>query len=119
MNDIINGDDVKVLVDTFYAEAQKDELVSPIFERFIDDWDAHHIKLYQFWRTVILKEAAYQAKPVQMHYKMGIEQKHFDRWLEIWLKTVDNLFIGTNADIAKHRGRTMAKAFLEIIERNK
>ena len=119
MTDITNNDDIKLLVDTFYAEAQKDELVSPIFDKYIKDWDAHHVKLYQFWKTVILKQAAYQAKPVQMHFKMPIEQKHFDRWLEIWLITVDNLFIGTNADIAKHRGMKMAKAFLGIIERNK
>lgn len=119
MKDITTNDDIKLLVDTFYAEAQKDELVGPVFEHFIKDWDEHHIKLYQFWRTVILKQAAYRAKPVQMHFMMGLTQEHFDRWLIIWKATVDELFVGENADVAKYRGGKMATAFLEIIERKK
>lgn len=119
MNDIRTNDDVKLLVDTFYARAQKDELIGPIFERFINDWDVHHVKLYQFWRTVILKQAAYRAKPVQMHFKMDLTKEHFDHWLVIWNATVDDLFAGENADVAKYRGQKMSDAFLEILERNK
>lgn len=119
MKDISTNDDVKLLVDTFYARAQKDDLVGPIFEMFIKDWDAHHIKLYQFWRTVILKQAAYRAKPVQMHFKMDLTQAHFDTWLVMWKGTVDDLFEGENANVAKYRGEKMAEAFLEIIDRKK
>lgn len=119
MTDINTKDDVKLLVDTFYAKAKEDEFIGPIFTQFIDNWDKHHIKLYQFWRTVILKQAAYQAKPVQMHFKMPLTKAHFDRWLVIWTATVDNLFEGENAEIAKFRGEKMATSFMEIIERNK
>lgn len=119
MKDITTNDDVKHLVDTFYARAQKDEFIGPIFEQFIRNWDEHHIKLYQFWRTVILKQAAYRAKPVQMHFKMDLTQAHFDRWLVIWKGTVDDLFEGENAEVAKYRGMKMSEAFLEILERNK
>ena len=119
MKDIINNDDVKLLVDTFYSRAQKDDFIGPIFVRIIKDWDEHHVKLYQFWRTVILKQAAYRAKPVQMHFQMGLTQAHFDRWLVIWKGTVDDLFKGENAEIAKYRGEKMSTAFLEIIDRNK
>lgn len=119
MKDILTNDDVKLLVDTFYAKAQKNTDIGPIFEHFIKDWDTHHIKLYQFWRTVILKQAAYRAKPVQMHFRMPLTQAHFDIWLDIWTSNVDAHFAGTNAEIAKFRGKKMAEAFLEIIERNK
>ena len=119
MKDISTNDDIKLLVDTFYARTQKDEFIGPLFGKFIHNWDEHHIKLYQFWRTVILKQAAYRAKPVQLHYKMNLTQAHFDRWLVIWTTTVDDLFEGENADIAKYRGEKMAQAFLEILDRNK
>lgn len=119
MTDITTNEDVKLLVDTFYSEAKKDELLAPVFDLFIDDWDKHHIKLYQFWRTVILKQAAYKAKPVQMHFEMNLTQAHFDRWLVVWIETVNRLFEGDNAQIAIHRGQTMAKAFLEIIDKKK
>lgn len=119
MKDISNNDDIKLLVDTFYSRAKKDELLGPIFEEHIEDWDVHHIKLYQFWRTVILKQAAYSAKLVQMHFKMHLAQTHFDKWLEVWKKTVDDLFEGENAFVAKYRGEKMADSFLAIIERHK
>lgn len=119
MKDITTNDDIKLLVDTFYSRVREDDFIGPLFEKFIINWDKHHIKLYQFWKTVILLQAAYQAKPVQMHFKMNLTQDHFDRWLDIWKRTVDDLFEGKNADIAKYRGETMSKAFLDIIERNK
>lgn len=119
MNDILTNDDVTLLVDTFYAKARKNEFIGPIFERYITDWDRHHIKLYQFWRTVILRQSAYQSKPVQMHFKMGLTQEHFDLWMGIWNQNIKEHFEGPNADIAIHRGATMSQAFLKIIERNK
>ena len=119
MKDIISNEDVSLLVDTFYAKAREDEFIGPIFEEHITDWKRHHIKLYQFWRTVILKQSAYQSKPVQMHFKMELSQAHFDRWLEIWTSNVEEHFEGPHAEIAKHRGKTMADAFFKIIERNK
>lgn len=119
MKDITTNDDVKLLVDTFYSRARKDEFIGPIFEKYIHNWEAHHIKLYQFWRTVILKQAAYRAHPVQMHFKMALSREHFDRWIELWTATVDDLFEGENAQVAKYRGDKMSDAFLEIIDRNK
>lgn len=119
MKDISNNEDVTLLVDTFYAKAREDAFIGPIFDKYINDWDRHHIKLYQFWRTVILKQSAYQSKPVQMHFRMALSQEHFDRWLDLWISNVEAHFEGPNAEIAKHRGKTMADAFLKIIERNK
>lgn len=119
MKDITSNEDVTLLVDTFYAKARKDAFIGPIFDKYISDWDRHHIKLYQFWRTVILRQSAYQSKPVQMHFKMSLSQAHFDRWLAYWISNVDEHFAGPHAEIAKHRGKTMAHAFFNIIERNK
>lgn len=119
MKDILTNADVTLLVDTFYAKARKNTFIGPIFDAYITDWDRHHIKLYQFWRTVILRQSAYQAKPVQMHFKMELTQDHFDRWMEIWEQNIKEHFEGPNADIAIHRGKTMSQAFLKIIERNK
>ncbi len=118
MKDICTNDDIKCLVDTFYARVREDKEIGAVFESFIHNWDEHHIKLYKFWRTVILKQAAYRAKPVQMHFKMGLKRSDFDRWLSIWKETVDALFEGKNAETAKYRGGKMADAFLEIINRN-
>jgi hemoglobin len=62
--DILDREGIKKLVDTFYANARKDDLLAPIFnERIKDDWPQHLEKLYSFWATVFLAENNYHSSP--------------------------------------------------------
>ena len=54
-----------------------------------------------------------------MHFDMNIGGEHFTRWQEIWNETVRDNFEGIVADRALLRGRTMAQAFLEKIEKHR
>lgn len=118
MRDIENLKDVTFLVDTFYAQVQSDSLLGPVFEqRLTGRWEMHHKKLYRFWNTVLLRKPDYFGNPVPMHFSMNIDKMHFDRWLDIWNETIDSNFSGEVAERAKHRGKTMADAFLEKIEK--
>lgn len=116
--DIESNDDIKLLVDTFYSSVQKDPFLGPIFETYLaDHWEEHHEKLYKFWHTITFKEMHYYGNPVPVHFTMHLTEKHFKAWLVIWKKTVDDLFVGKRAENAKLRGKTMAAAFLEKIEK--
>ena len=55
MEDIRNTDDVELLIHAFYTQAQKDELLAPIFEMRIKDgeWEAHMKRIIDFWNTVL------------------------------------------------------------------
>ncbi len=47
--DVIQMDDVKILVDSFYGKVQKDALLKNIFNTIIQDrWAAHMEKMYTF-----------------------------------------------------------------------
>lgn len=116
MHDITNQNDVKQLVDTFYASVRQDHFLGPIFEeRLAGHWESHHEILYRFWHTVIFKEMHYYGNPVPGHFDMNLTASHFESWLKIWTDTVDILFEGKRADNAKLRGKTMGAAFLNKI----
>ena len=111
--DIISLPDIKVLVDTFYGKIREDKLLGPIFNGILKDrWTPHLEKMYRFWQTVLLQEHTYVGSPFVPHANLPVEKLHFDTWLNIWYKTIDDLFEGTKAEEAKWRGEKMAEMFL-------
>lgn len=117
MKDISTIEDIKLLVDTFYQKIRENEMLSPIFNRIIQDrWPQHLEKMYRFWQTVLLQEHTYFGSPFPPHAKLPVNQKHFDAWLRLWHSTINNHFSGVKADEAKWRGDKMAVMFLSKIE---
>ncbi|MAB57809.1 MAG: globin [Aequorivita sp.] len=110
--DILKLDDVKHLVDSFYAKIREDKLLKEIFNSNIQDrWPQHLEKMYTFWQTVLLSEHTYYGSPFPPHAKMPIDKEHFDRWLQLWFDTIDENFTGEIADEAKWRASKMAEMF--------
>lgn len=112
-HDILNLDDVKLLVNSFYDKVRQDELLSPIFNSVIqDNWPRHLEKMYTFWQTVLLKDHTYFGSPFVPHAKLPVEQQHFTKWMELFYKTIDDEFTGEKATEAKWRAEKMAEMFL-------
>jgi hemoglobin len=110
--DIAGLDDIKLLVDTFYGQVQKDDLIGPIFNGKIGDrWPEHLEKMYRFWQTILLEQHTYSGSPFPPHKHLPIDKVHFDRWMEIFTETVDILFTGAIAEEAKLRAKNMAEMF--------
>ena len=82
------------LVDQFYARVRADELIGPLFNDAIDDWDGHLGKLQAFWSSVMLTSGRYKGQPLQAHIKHGsrIHAASFERWLALWGDVTDELF---------------------------
>lgn len=119
-HDILNLDDVKQLVDTFYSKVREDVLLSPIFnERIQNCWPQHLEKMYRFWQTVLLEDHTYFGAPFPPHANMPVTAEHFRRWFQHFNETVDELFAGAKAQEAKWRGQKMAQMFQIKIEHNK
>jgi hemoglobin len=110
--EISNIEDIKLLVDSFYTKVREDELLGDIFNNAIQDhWPVHLDKMYRFWQTVLLEEHTYNGSPFVPHAQLPIEKKHFDRWLELFNKTIEEHFAGTIAEEAKWRAEKMAQMF--------
>lgn len=116
--DIENLNDIKRVVDLFYAKVRKDELIGPIFkERIKNHWAEHLEKLYSFWQSVLLGEQTYTGFAFPPHAQLPIDKEHFDRWLALFTETVDSLYVGSIADEAKSRAYKIADVFQNNLDR--
>jgi hemoglobin len=112
LKDITSLEDIKLLVDTFYSKVQKDDLIGPIFtEKIGDRWPEHLEKMYRFWQTILLEVHTYSGSPFPPHKQLPVAKEHFDRWMEIFTATTDELFDGVIAEEAKLRAKNMAEMF--------
>ncbi len=110
--DISTLEDIQHMVNTFYSTIQSDEVLGPIFNGVIQDrWPAHLEKMYRFWQTILLSEHTYSGSPFAPHAKLPIDKAHFNRWMGLFIATVDTHFAGPVADEAKRRAQIMADTF--------
>ncbi|MCB0807825.1 MAG: group III truncated hemoglobin [Flavobacteriales bacterium] len=116
--DIQDREHIVLLVDSFYDKVRVDVVLGGVFNGVIGDrWPEHLEKMYRFWATVLINEGSYSGAPVRPHLDMPIGGQHFQRWLELFHGTVDDLFQGPVADLAKRNADRMAEMFQERINR--
>ncbi len=113
LHDITKSEDVKILVDNFYDKIKKDSVIGFIFMDIMAvDWEHHLPKMYSFWESILLGIEGYKGNPMHKHLqvndKIHLEAKHFDRWLLLFEETINENFIGANADDAKLRAKSIA-----------
>lgn len=115
--DIITINDIELLVNTFYDKIREDEILKDIFNNKIQDrWPQHLEKMYTFWQTILLEEHTYYGSPFVPHAELPVDVEHFERWLQLFFKTVDDLFEGEKAERAKWQGQRMAEIFHSKIQ---
>lgn len=113
--DLTTREHIFLLVSSFYEKVRKDDLLGPIFNGVISDWDHHLQHLTDFWcNQLFVERGTYRGDPIAAHKgvdeyaKNTISEHHFGRWLNLWVQTLDELFEGDNVFIAKNRARKMA-----------
>ena len=114
--DIEDRADCERLVRAFYGKAMEDELIGWIFTDVAQlDLERHVPVITSFWETVLLGTQSYSGGAFEvharLHEKAGLRQAHFERWLILWCRTVDELFDGERAAMAKVHGLRVANAF--------
>jgi hemoglobin len=103
---------IKQLVDKFYEKVNADELLSPVFNNEAKvNWEDHLPKMYQFWGTQLIGTADYSGRPFPPHMELHITKEHFERWIHLFMKTIDENFIGTVAETAKEKAKNIASVF--------
>jgi len=119
--DIANRDDVILLVDTFYSKVRVNPVIGFIFKDVANvNWTHHLPKMYDFWSSILLKDHSYSGNPMKIHIDLSkitpLTEVEFIEWLQIFNATVDELFSGEGADLAKFRARTTAGIMLYKIQ---
>ena len=121
MRDIENNHDIQILVNGFYELVRKDNLIGAIFEEVAKvDWDAHLPVMYQFWESILFDTGDFKGNPMVKHIalskKTAMEAEHFERWLELLEKNINQHFSGEMAEKAKQRAKNIAGLMLHKIK---
>ena len=101
MRDIESKQDITELVEQFYDKVLEDALLHPFFDGI--DFVQHLPRMIHFWSFVLLNEPGYTNDVTRTHASMDLKKEHFDRWIELFNATVDELFTGEKAETAKQR----------------
>jgi hemoglobin len=118
--DITTRDDIRELVVAFYRDVATDDALGPVFAAAQIDWSVHIPKLVDFWAWQLLGHPGYERNPLRahepVHARTPFGEIHYQRWLALFESTVDDLFVGPNADAAKRRARRMTKALRRLLD---
>jgi hemoglobin len=106
----------------FYRAAAMDDLLGPIFHAAHVDWSVHIPKLVEFWAWQLFGERGYRGNPLRAHEpahaRTPFRAEHYERWLGLFIETVDAHFEGRVAEAAKERAARMANALRRLLAGN-
>jgi hemoglobin len=116
VRDIEDRADCERLVRAFYGRALVDPIIGWIFVEVAKlDVEAHVPQIASFWETILLGSRSYAggafAPHAALHAQVRLRAGHFERWLVLWRATVDELFVGERAELAKAHALRVAQAF--------
>ncbi len=101
MKTIDNREDIRLLVESFYDLATKDKLIG---HHFIEvDFDHHLPRMIDFWCLLVLDQPGYSENVIQKHTHMKLSKADFNRWEELFLKTLTDNFTGEKVDLVKQK----------------
>ena len=106
--DIENRNDVELLVSEFYKKVRSDAVIGYIFNEVVRmDWKSHLQVMGDFWENTILFTGNYEGNPMELHKHLQkitpLTTEHFTQWNTLFVQTVNELFEGKNATLAKQR----------------
>ena len=102
---------IERLVHTFYGRVRQDDLIGPIFNARVADWNEHLAKLCAFWSSVVLRTGRYDGRPLRPHLMLPLEGRHFDRWLDLFERTAGEVLPASAALVFIERARRIADSF--------
>ena len=104
---------IRRLVHDFYAKVRQDEILGPIFEAHVQNWEAHLSTMCTFWSSVILMTGCYKGQPMEVHARLPeISDEHFERWLRLFQRTASECCPSEAARLFIDRAERIA----EIVE---
>jgi hemoglobin len=112
-NDIANREDLLSLVSLFYKKLLADNSINYIFTDIAKIDLPHHLDiLVDFWDNILFQNDVYRKNAMQphllLHQKTPLQKHHFETWLKYFNETVDELFAGEKAFLAKERALSIA-----------
>lgn len=94
----------------FYNKVKQHPALRPFFAKV--NWESHLPLMYNFWENAIFYSGGYTGNPLKthehIHHSFPFSKDHFDAWLQLFISTVDEMYAGEKAALAKQRAISIA-----------
>lgn len=114
--DLDTEDEIFEMVTRQYSDVVQDDLLAPYFTfgpGYLN-WQSHIATVTDYWCHVVLYAPDYPIEVIESHRQLHDHQAFtpdlFDRWLQIFVDSVDGGWTGPNATWATKRATGMARA---------
>ncbi|MDQ3682441.1 MAG: group III truncated hemoglobin [Bacteroidota bacterium] len=113
MKDIESRSDIETVLVSFYQKAFTDNLIGRFFTEVVPlDLTTHLPVITDFWEALIFSTHSYRKNVMQIHQHIHhlsvIKKEHLDRWVNLFITTVDKFFEGEKANLMKQRAVSIA-----------
>lgn len=90
--DLCTEEEIIQLVNWFYESIRKDEVLGPIFNQHVKDWETHLSTMVDFWSATLRGGARFRGAPMPKHTALpGLSFELFERWFMLFRQTTDAL----------------------------
>lgn len=114
ITDFHTRQDIQKFISLFYQKLLADKTLSPIFTEVAKiDLEEHLPILVDFWEGILFQKGTYKRNAMELHLalheKHPLEKIHFDLWLNYFNETIDELYVGEKAELAKSRAKSIGQ----------
>lgn len=106
-SDLCTEEEIAHLVHDFYDRVRLDDVLGPIFNHHVADWDRHLVRLVDFWSSTLRGTGRFSGTPMPMHAALpGLNAELFRHWLSLFhetTRTLDNQALRQQADAMAQR----------------
>ncbi len=111
--DLDSREHVEGFVDAFYDKVLADPTLAPIFlDVAAVDLKVHLPHIKNYWSKLLLGETGYRRHTMNIHralnQKRNLEQADFERWLSLFIGTLEEGFCGPQTERAKRIAASIA-----------
>jgi hemoglobin len=115
--DIASRSDIEKFIVAFYEKVKQDETIGFIFNDVVKmDWEHHIPVIVDFWESILLDNPVYKRNAMEVHYSLNkktpLTKEYFEKWLQLFSSTIDKLYEGKIAMLAKKRAKGIADVML-------
>ncbi len=105
---------IRAVVDRFYADARRDPVIGPVFNRVIapEAWPHHLALITDFWSSMLLGTGRYAGRPMPKHMAIPeLGDAHFMRWLALFRRAAEDLCPPPIAALFVERSERIGNSF--------
>lgn len=118
--DLDSSQAIRQFVEAFYERMLQDPQLAPIFLDVAEiDLAAHLPLIISYWEKLLLGSRDYARHTMNIHRavhsKRALTEQDFQRWLQLFVTTVDASFAGPGAERAKRLAAQIAANMLSAV----